>query len=1154
MNQMLTQIQKCNKALNTRKPSQNMYQIKKLLELFNDFLKLKDVEEMLFEELYKSIEILIKNDRIPYLLVDKIIIAYHERVCRYTVQGKLSDLVLEMLIKRNDNCSGRKNDLLHVYLMNYEKKIFLKRINENERIIDNYNCSKTKINDNNLGDNLNTINDNNCNVNNSINIFNSVKIKEKIKDKINEKLKDKINEKINDQIANDQVVNDQVVNDNKSNINKNNFDDINKNNFDNTYNVMKNKKTFFLQQKEIEIKNEFRCKSIQDIKENCLMTVYPKIKTDITNLRIINTIEDFYIAKQNIEKNFENIIKNNFQSFYKLNLNLDNNFINANYNFLTMYFNYNTENTFENRENTCENREITFENRENPFENREITFDNTIDTFQNDLNTFEKRENTIQNDINTSNSTKKTFEITKNTFEFDINFFNLKSDINQQENKYINVHLKRNSNTNKFYKAYNLYKNNKHYLAKLEFKSLCNDIITENQFFYIYFYLAITHLNLAEFLEACYYIKKAKELSIKKCYIFTYNFFTEFFDFINDLIYQESSYRDFLYISLVKNQSSDYQIKNTFYIKELEKINIKNTDLQSRIIFINLNKKMHEHVFIQNILFNKNLDIFGEELKKIKINLMNTNIDIELNLNLNKVKNETEKEIIVHKDEIICKKEKDIKCHNKTKVLFLKFEAEKNDKKNYFLNHFINFCKRNEINYNLKYFMNLILKNKTDSIREQRNENGRFKNHPKNILNCLQKYQEHTFISFYVLESFLTLNIYENDRDAITLTLELNWNDITNSFLDCIKNSKETLQRIIMNENDKKNWWKDRINIDNQIKKIIDNINSYLKKISIKNKNIFIIIDELTTNFPIELLDIFKNKSVYRIPSFDYLEKVKYKKHEILIKNIFFMLDPDNNLESTRKRVIETFERIKRERSVKTLDEKNNANKAGMFLTSQQTKDHKNLINNQQKSDVNDKKSFLKPQQLNSYINIERHEHIINQKPFYEVKSEEDTNFRIQTTHNLVYNINHIFINGIVGCNMKDDNWNAVKKSEVFFYFGHGNAEKYIGKKTFKNFKNKLVFLFGCSSSKTSSHINFKRNGIVLEYLNYCKNFFGCLWDVTDKDLDRFTIDFLEELLLSANQIDLGQIISKHRSCMKLKYLNGGALVMWGVPSIIKCI
>jgi hypothetical protein len=55
----------------------------------------------------------------------------------------------------------------------------------------------------------------------------------------------------------------------------------------------------------------------------------------------------------------------------------------------------------------------------------------------------------------------------------------------------------------------------------------------------------------------------------------------------------------------------------------------------------------------------------------------------------------------------------------------------------------------------------------------------------------------------------------------------------------------------------------------------------------------------------------------------------------------------------------------------------------------------------------------------------------------------------------------------------------------------------------------------------------------------------GCLWDVTDRDIDGLTFFLLEQLKAGAS---LGDALRYGRDLCKLKCLNGAAPVIYGLP------
>ena len=62
------------------------------------------------------------------------------------------------------------------------------------------------------------------------------------------------------------------------------------------------------------------------------------------------------------------------------------------------------------------------------------------------------------------------------------------------------------------------------------------------------------------------------------------------------------------------------------------------------------------------------------------------------------------------------------------------------------------------------------------------------------------------------------------------------------------------------------------------------------------------------------------------------------------------------------------------------------------------------------------------------------------------------------------------------------------------------------------------------------------------------------LWDVTDRDIDKFTLALLDEWLPESARARgerraLGDAVAAARGAVKLKFLNGCAPVCWGVPT-----
>lgn len=163
-----------------------------------------------------------------------------------------------------------------------------------------------------------------------------------------------------------------------------------------------------------------------------------------------------------------------------------------------------------------------------------------------------------------------------------------------------------------------------------------------------------------------------------------------------------------------------------------------------------------------------------------------------------------------------------------------------------------------------------------------------------------------------------------------------------------------------------------------------------------------------------------------------------------------------------------------------------------------------------------------------------------------------------------------------------------LESHELFLYFGHGSGSQYIRPGTIKRLERCAVaLLMGCSSGSLTQTGDFEPYGTPINYIQAgCPALLANLWDVTDKDIDRFTQTTLEGWGLferrqqvsndgspvkrSAKQkgkgravkeipktseedglkvrMSLDQAVAVARDSCILKYLNGAAPVIYGIP------
>lgn len=160
----------------------------------------------------------------------------------------------------------------------------------------------------------------------------------------------------------------------------------------------------------------------------------------------------------------------------------------------------------------------------------------------------------------------------------------------------------------------------------------------------------------------------------------------------------------------------------------------------------------------------------------------------------------------------------------------------------------------------------------------------------------------------------------------------------------------------------------------------------------------------------------------------------------------------------------------------------------------------------------------------------------------------------------------------------------CLESNDIFLYFGHGSGGQYIRSRTIKKLDNCAVaLLMGCSSGALTEAGEFEPYGTPMNYMHAgCPAMLATLWDVTDKDIDRFSQTVLEKWGLfgcrqppvssspvkkgarqtgksrakniekvesdESKWMSLDQAVARGRDSCILRYLNGAAPVVYGVP------
>ncbi|KAI9500615.1 peptidase family C50-domain-containing protein [Coemansia spiralis] len=173
---------------------------------------------------------------------------------------------------------------------------------------------------------------------------------------------------------------------------------------------------------------------------------------------------------------------------------------------------------------------------------------------------------------------------------------------------------------------------------------------------------------------------------------------------------------------------------------------------------------------------------------------------------------------------------------------------------------------------------------------------------------------------------------------------------------------------------------------------------------------------------------------------------------------------------------------------------------------------------------------------------------------------------------------------GVVGRRpMNHECEHGLSTSDVFMYFGHGGAESYISRSQIRSLNNcAVVLLLGCSSGQLKLAGEYDALGTAMDYIiGGCPALVGNLWDVGDKDIDRFAASMLQKwglAALSPNEIaikhdpedgrskeqancigksdkneaiSLAEAVCQARKSCRMAFLTGAAPVVYGLPAYL---
>ncbi|XP_033624191.1 separin-like [Asterias rubens] len=140
----------------------------------------------------------------------------------------------------------------------------------------------------------------------------------------------------------------------------------------------------------------------------------------------------------------------------------------------------------------------------------------------------------------------------------------------------------------------------------------------------------------------------------------------------------------------------------------------------------------------------------------------------------------------------------------------------------------------------------------------------------------------------------------------------------------------------------------------------------------------------------------------------------------------------------------------------------------------------------------------------------------------------------------------------------KDEYKSALTDHQLFVFCGHGNGREFLTGDDIQRLNCRATsLLIGCSSGRLHVTGAQEASGMVLNYLvAECPCLVANLWDVTDRDIDRFLEHLLRSWLAGDQSTDrqrsLLDYMSEARKACKLQYLIGASPVVYGLPVYLK--
>ena len=158
----------------------------------------------------------------------------------------------------------------------------------------------------------------------------------------------------------------------------------------------------------------------------------------------------------------------------------------------------------------------------------------------------------------------------------------------------------------------------------------------------------------------------------------------------------------------------------------------------------------------------------------------------------------------------------------------------------------------------------------------------------------------------------------------------------------------------------------------------------------------------------------------------------------------------------------------------------------------------------------------------------------------------------------------------------EDEIKSELESKDIMLYFGHGSGAQFIRAREIRKLeKCAVTMLMGCSSGALTEAGEFEPYGPPINYMHAgSPALVATLWDVTDKDIDRFFQSTFEHwglfekpgeqvskkakgkrkvaVVEEEKKTSLVEAVARSRGTCILRYLNAAAVVVYGVPVYIR--